>query len=204
MTKALIIISPTNIDLKNFEKNYFIVGVERGCLELIKQNINIDLAISDFDQVSKAEKELIKLKTKEYIELNPEKYYLDGISALEELKKRKYDDITMIVNPSKRYDMNLSILEYVFNYNLTILNDDSIIFKLNPGKNILNFNNFQEFTYVSFFAKENLKISIKNLKYEVDDLFLIAYSTRAFSNCFIPYKNAIITLDKELIVIMTK
>ncbi|SYV95467.1 Thiamine pyrophosphokinase, partial [Mycoplasma putrefaciens] len=65
--KALIVTAETNINLEIFNDNdNFIIGVERGCLDLIKKKIKIDLAIGDFDKVDLSELELIKQTAKKY------------------------------------------------------------------------------------------------------------------------------------------
>ncbi|AGR42389.1 thiamine diphosphokinase [Spiroplasma diminutum] len=202
--KALIVVSKTNINLKTFENTHLMVGVERGCLDLIEKEIKIDLAISDFDQVISEELELIKENSKEFIHFNSEKDFLDGIATINHLNSLGYNDLTMIVKPSKRYDMNLTIIEYVFKYNLKIVNDDSIIFKLKKGENKLDFDKYQDFTYVSLFSLKDNQITIKDMKYEVNEVKLDAYNSFAYSNQFKPYINGIINLKEEAMIIITK
>ncbi|AUB31947.1 thiamine diphosphokinase [Spiroplasma floricola] len=202
--KALLVISKTNINLKLFEKTHLIVGIERGCLDLIEKQVSIDISMSDFDQVTDSELKLIKEKSKEFISFNSKKDFLDGIAAIYHLKSMNYKDITMVVNPSKRYDMNLTIIEYVFKHNLKVINDNSVIFKLNSGENSLDFNNYQDYTYVSLFSlKENI-ITIEGMKYEVKEANLEAFNSFAYSNEFISYVNPKIVCKEELMIIMTK
>ncbi|ALD66742.1 thiamine diphosphokinase [Spiroplasma cantharicola] len=202
--KALIVISETNINLKHFQKTHLIVGIERGCLDLIKKDISIDIAMSDFDQVTQEEFQIIKSKAKKTISFNQEKDYLDGIASILYLKEKGIKDITMIVNPSKRYDMNLTIIEYVFKHNLKIFNEQSIIFRLNAGENTIDFNKYQDFTYVSLFSLKDNKITIIGMKYEVANVELKAFNSFAYSNQFLPYVNPKIVLEEEVMVIMTK
>ncbi|WP_342275244.1 thiamine diphosphokinase [Spiroplasma endosymbiont of Cantharis lateralis] len=202
--KALIVISETNINLKIFEKTHLIIGIERGCLDLIKKDINIDIAMSDFDQVTQEELEIIKSKAKKFIAFNPEKDYLDGIAAIHYLHDKNIKDITMIVNPSKRYDMNLTIIDYVFNYNVKIFNEKSVIFKLNSGENVIDFNKYQDFTYISLFSLKDNEITIKGMKYEVKNIELKAFNSLAYSNKFLPYVDPKISIKDEVMLIMTK
>ncbi|WP_342258891.1 thiamine diphosphokinase [Spiroplasma endosymbiont of Dioctria linearis] len=202
--KALIVISETNINLKNFEKTHLIIGIERGCLDLIKKDINIDIAMSDFDQVTQEELEIIKSKAKKVITFNPEKDYLDGIAAIHYLHDKNIKDITMIVNPTKRYDMNLTIIDYVFNHNLKIFNEKSVIFKLNSGENVIDFNKYQDFTYISLFSLKDNEITIKGMKYEVKNIELKAFNSLAYSNQFLPYVDPKIAIKDEVMIIMTK
>ncbi|WP_338984734.1 thiamine diphosphokinase [Spiroplasma endosymbiont of Diplazon laetatorius] len=202
--KALIVISSTELNLKPFVENHTIIGVERGCLDLINKEIQIDIAMSDFDQVTDEELNLIKSKTKEFIQFNPEKDYLDGIATINYLREKNYKDITMVVKPTKRYDMNLTIIEYVFKNNVRIINDDSVIFKLNIGENEIEFDKYQDFTYISLFCLKDNEISVKDMKYEVENVKLEAFNSFAYSNQFIPYVNGKIKVKEETIIIMTK
>ena len=117
--KAVLIVtvpSQLNFDRYNNEQ-FFIIGVERGCLDLIEKKIRLDLAISDFDQVLPEELALIKNYALEFSQLNLDKDWLDGLVALETARKLFPQTPTKFVaKPTKRYDMNLSILDIMNQY----------------------------------------------------------------------------------------
>ncbi|ATZ17873.1 thiamine diphosphokinase [Mesoplasma melaleucae] len=202
----LIVTSKSNIDLNVFNNDQnFIIGVERGCLDLIEKNIKIDLAISDFDHVLQEELALIESKAKTIKKLSSEKDYLDGEMAIIEAKKiSKTANILFIANPTRRNDMNLSIINLVFKYGIKMINDDTVIFKLEPGETELYFSNFQVYTYLSFFSKEQTNISLENLKYECKNLLLKPWENTCISNSLILNKNPLIKNNKEIICIATK
>ncbi|ATZ21436.1 thiamine diphosphokinase [Mesoplasma tabanidae] len=202
----LIVTAKTKIDLSLFNNNEtYIIGVERGCLDLIEKNIKIDLAISDFDHVLEEELELIKSYAKLIEILSSEKDLLDGEMAIIEAKKiAKNANIMFIANPTKRYDMNFSILNLVFKYGVKLINDESVIFKIQAGLTELEFSNFQVYTYISFFSKVDTIISIENLKYECKNFELKAWENSCISNALLLNKNPIIQSNDEVICIVTK
>ncbi|AHI53191.1 thiamine diphosphokinase [Spiroplasma culicicola] len=202
-TKFLIVACQNNLNF-DYYKDYFIIGVERGCLDLIDKNITIDLALADFDHVIAEELELIKSKAKETIVLNPEKDFLDGKEAINIAYQRGAQEILFIAKPTKRVDMNLSLIEICTKDKVTILNDDSIMFLISKGEFEIDFNRYQDYTYISLFPVHQTVIDIKGLKYEVENLSLLPHSTRAFSNCFDNQKNGFIKTDKPIILIFNK
>ncbi|ATQ35380.1 thiamine diphosphokinase [Mesoplasma entomophilum] len=207
MIKNIVIVtSKTKIDLSVFNNDQtYIIGIERGCLDLIEKNIKIDLAISDFDQVLDEELEMIKSYSKRIQILSGEKDLLDGEVAIKEAKKiSSTANILFIANPTKRYDMNFSILNLIFKYGIKLLNDESVIFKIPSGKTELEFSNFQIYTFISFFSKVDTTITLKNLKYECDKLELKAWENTCISNAMVLSKNPIINTNNEIICIATK
>ncbi|ASZ08980.1 thiamine diphosphokinase [Mesoplasma chauliocola] len=208
MLKNIIIVtSKSNIDLSIFNnENNYIIGVERGCLDLIEKNIKIDLAISDFDQVLDKELELIKSKAIKFSKMSSEKDYLDGEIAILEAKKiSDLANIIFIANATKRYDMNLSIINMIFKYeNLKFINDSSVIFKINSGITELEFSDFKVYTYISLFSKVEATLSLKGLKYECKNLKLLPLENTCISNALVLNKNPIIETSEQLVLIATR
>ncbi|ATG97536.1 thiamine pyrophosphokinase [Mesoplasma lactucae] len=204
---ALIVTTKTDLNYSYYNSDkFYIVGVERGCLDLIDKNIKIDLAISDFDHVLDGELDLIKSKAKKFIQLKSDKDELDGIAAIEYVNEIiKPESIKFVSKPTKRYDMDFSVLDILNKYhNVEIFNDDSLLKRFEPGENEIIFDNHQDMTYISFFSLENNNhIQLSDLKYEYDGN-LDVFSTRCISNAFISYKNPKIKNEKPLIVVMTK
>ncbi|AHI54059.1 thiamine pyrophosphokinase [Spiroplasma sabaudiense Ar-1343] len=200
---AIIVTNENQIPLKNF-KNAFFIGVERGCFDLINKNIPVDLAIADFDHVSSEELEVIKSKANKIEILNPEKDLIDGEVAILWAMKEGYSDILYLANPTIRHDMNLASLNFAFKYGVRILSDKSLILLLKKGKNIISFEKYQDYTYISFVANCPTKVNIENLKYEAKNLSLEPYSLAAISNCFVPYVDGAIESDEDICMILTK
>ncbi|WP_338969532.1 thiamine diphosphokinase [Spiroplasma endosymbiont of Labia minor] len=201
--KALIVAAENNLNL-SYYKNFYKIGVERGCLDLINKNMILDLAVSDFDNVSKTEKNIIEQKAKKFIQLDTEKDFLDGEIAIQNAIKNNCNEIIMIVKPTTRYDMNLSVFDFIFRYDVKIISENSISFKLEKGENILSFSKFQEFRYISFFSKNNTTVTIKGLKFEINSFLLEPFSTRLISNTFFENKDGCIFADNFLICVISK
>lgn len=203
--QILIVASEIDLDFKYFDNpETYIIGVERGSLSLIKNRIKIDYAISDFDKVDNDELELIKNYAQQTEILLPEKFYLDGEQAI--LKAKEIDSqakIFFVVNPTKRFDKAFSIFSLIFKYDITMLNNDSVLFLIKKGITKLDFDNYQNKTYISFFAKTQTKISLENIKYPLNNSTLDAFDNGCISNAFIPYQNPIITVDNDIICVMT-
>ncbi|AOG60724.1 thiamine pyrophosphokinase [Spiroplasma helicoides] len=203
-TKFLIVTCETNLDLNYYKNEYHFIGVERGCLDLIKKNIDIDYAISDFDQVTEEELEKIKNNSRNFIKLNPEKDYLDGKEAIQKAYELGATEVVMVANPTKRMDMNFSVIEFCYKDRVKIINESSVMFCLQAGKNVIEFDQYQDYTYITLFPVHQTKLTIKGLQYEQKNLMLLPYSTRAYSNCFVPYNDGIIESDKLILIIFTK
>ncbi|WP_338971496.1 thiamine diphosphokinase [Spiroplasma endosymbiont of Panorpa germanica] len=200
---ALVVTCETKLDFKVFQNCYFI-GVERGCLDLISKEITIDLAISDFDHVDESELKLIQEKALNTQILNPEKDFIDGEIAIKKARDLGFNKIIYVSNPNLRHDMNLANLYFAFKYNVEILSDKSLIEILNPGENLISFENLQDYAYISFVSDTSTDLSIKGLKYEAKNLKLEPYSLQAISNCFIPYQDGLVINNHKIAMVLTK
>lgn len=202
--KALIVASEVALDLHHYlQEDYLIVGIERGALFLIKQKIPIDLAIGDFDKVNQKELNEIKRYATETILVSSQKDYLDGELAIVELKKRGIQKIKFIAQPTRRYDKNISICDLVWKYNITFFNEDTLIFRLNPGLNKLSYQEYKDKRYISFLSNQPSIVTINDFKYNVKNLCLMPFDNRTISNEFIPGLDGKITTDKALITILS-
>ncbi|KAJ3615995.1 hypothetical protein Zmor_012123 [Zophobas morio] len=106
----LIVMCENEVSNYDYFKTFTKIGVERGCLDLINHNQEIDLAISDFDNVIDEELGLIKEKSKKLEILDSKKDLLDGEIAIKRALADGAKNIVVITKPTKRYDMNLSVL----------------------------------------------------------------------------------------------
>ncbi|WP_031542050.1 thiamine diphosphokinase [Mesoplasma photuris] len=202
---AVIVSSSTNVNLEMFNNdNNIFIGIERGALHLIEKGFKIDYALGDFDKVLPEELELIKSVATNFEIASVDKDYLDGELAIIKAREIGAQNIVFIANPTKRYDKNLSIFGLIFKYDIKFINDETSIFKIKAGETKLPFENYQNKTYVTFVAKEKTIISIKGLKYEATNLEIDIFGNECISNAFIPYQDAMITTNKDIICIMTK
>jgi len=200
---GLIVTTETRIDLKYFDQErFFITGVERGCLDLMKKEIRIDLAIGDFDHVTKEELESIKSYAKQIEILNPNKNEIDGLAALNYLAQLGITKTKFIAKPTKRYDMNLSIMDLINQFDVEIFNEQTIIKKIPAGKSEIK---YEPSRFVSFYTLvDHNQITLKNLKFETDKLEANLFSTRFVSNEFLLNENAMIETKYPVVMIIVK
>ncbi|ARU91222.1 thiamine pyrophosphokinase [Spiroplasma clarkii] len=203
-TKFLIVTCETQLDFSYYQKDFFIIGVERGCLDLIGKNIKMDLAVSDFDQVLASELTQIQEQAKSFEKLDCQKDNLDGTYAIKKAYELGATEIVFVAKPTNRVDMNLTILEYCYKYHVKFLNDNTVAYCLGKGTSTLSFAQYQGYTYITFFPVHETLLTISGLKYNIEDLHLLPNSTRAFSNEFIPNTAGKITTTKPVLVIFNK
>lgn len=196
--KVLVFIG-NNISVNNYDFNdYYVIGVDKGALLLIRNNIKCDEAIGDFDSVCQDDLELIKKNTKVTV-LNMEKDDTDTFVSI----KRAYeisDDVTILGGiEGRRIEHFIANLNLLSKYdNLKLIDDNSYIFKLNTSTNLKK----DEYKYISFFALEDSIISLEGFKYNLCNYNLKVFDSLCVSN---EIQNlAKISLNGKILVIKSK
>lgn len=196
--KVLVFIG-NNISVNNYDFNdYYVIGVDKGALLLIRNNIKCDEAIGDFDSVCQVDLELIKKNTKVTV-LNMEKDDTDTFVSI----KRAYeisDDVTILGGiEGRRIEHFIANLNLLSKYdNLKLIDDNSYIFKLNTSTNLKK----DEYKYISFFALEDSIISLEGFKYNLCNYNLKVFDSLCVSN---EIQNlAKISLNGKILVIKSK
>jgi len=77
-------------------KGNFVVGVERGCLNLIKNGMQSDVSVGDFDSVDDDEQCLIQSNAEKFIKLDTSKKMTDTAYAYDLVKDGEYKNIFII------------------------------------------------------------------------------------------------------------
>ncbi|MBR4495933.1 MAG: thiamine diphosphokinase [Acholeplasmatales bacterium] len=187
-----------------FNKNDFIdsyvIGIDKGALYCLKNDIKMDLAVGDFDSISNDDFKAIKKITK-VIKLNPIKDDTDTEHALNLVKD--YDEILILGGiKGNRIEHFISMLLYLKTYpNLKIKDDNSLIYSMNNDF-ILKKEN--EYKYISFFSIDNESIiSLKGFKYDLDNYKLKENDPLCISNEIIS-DEAYVKLNGRLLIIMSK
>lgn len=199
MKIALVLDNFNNYDLlKDYQ---YIVGVDKGALNALKANINIDYAIGDFDSVSNDEYNYICQKTN-CIKLNPIKDETDTLEALRYASSIS-NDITIFGGiKGNRIEHFIANLNLFHKYNeIKIIDDNSMIFL---QKNSFSLN-MKDYKYVSLFAFDSdvLGLSLSGFKYELENYNLKKFDSLCISNE--AYENPIVTFDSgTLLVILSK
>lgn len=166
MKKCYIVAGYKPIIKKNYDG--FLIGVDKGCLLLAKQGIQIDVGIGDFDSISDEEFENVKLRCKRVIKLNPIKDDTDLEHAFNYAKDNNFDEIHVYGVLGGRQDHNLLNLKlvYLFNLNIFLYDERNKIYCLNKGEYVLKKDNYK---YLSLFFFSKCKISIKGTVYTLDN-----------------------------------
>ena len=149
--KAVLFIGNNYKLNKNDFIDSYIIGVDKGALFCLKNNIKMDLAVGDFDSVSINDYELIKNTTK-VVKLNPIKDDTDTEHALNLVKD--YDEILILGGiKGNRIEHFVSMLIYLKKFpNLVIKDDYSIIFSSSKD---LKIKKAEEYKYISIFSLDN-------------------------------------------------
>jgi len=197
--KKCIIVGSSKDSQKNFvyNKDDFIIASDGGYAYLKENNYPIDLVIGDFDSL----KYIPECENK--IILNPIKDVSDTHAAIEEAISREYTSFELYGCLGGRIDHSIAIIQdcsfyakkgikiKIIGSNQTIeyLYNDKIVFSNKEG-------------YISVFAIGIAKgVTIKNLKYELNNETLSSDFPLGLSNEFINKKATIEVKDGCLILI---
>lgn len=167
-----IFTGPANYNIKKLYKqtdNEYIIGVDNGSIMLLNENIDMNMAIGDFDSITDSEKNRLKDNVSNIIEFKSEKDYTDTYLAVKEALKLNPDGIIIYGGLGKRIDHTYANIGLLKLGNITICNDTTSMYILDPG-----FYEIQnDYDYISFFAIEEVEgLNIKNFKYEMTDYLL--------------------------------
>lgn len=164
--KTYIITYPTPKKIKelvNINEDDFVIAVDKGLEEAVKQNIKIDLVIGDFDSLD--DKNL--LKNINYIKLDERKNETDTIYALLYAKKLGHKKIYILGGiKGERVDhfyANLSIFNY--DENVLIIDDNTKIYKISKKIKKIKKGN----KYISIFPFPNCVVSLTGFSYNLSN-----------------------------------
>lgn len=199
-SKACIFIKNVNL-LKTLDlEDYFLVGVDKGAYELASNNINMDLAIGDFDSISSEELAHVKAFASIIKTLNPIKDNTDTYEAYIEVKD--YSSIIILgAIQGKRIEhflANLNLLKS--NKNIILKDENSIIYKKDSYFKITK----SEYKYYSFFAIEETVISLDGFKYPLSEYSLSPYDSLTISNELIEDEGSVNIDGGSVVIIESK
>lgn len=189
---------PKNIKELINVNEYAIYAVDAAVDELVKQNIKIDLAIGDFDSL-KNKTLLENLKT---IKLSKLKDDSDTAYAIRHAYQQTDEVILIGGIHSKRVDHLIANIMLLDNYpKLKIMDNNNLISRYDEGNFIIDKDDFK---YLSLFPITNVKLSINNTLYILNDYELYRFDVLGLSNEIIK-KQAILNIyEGSLLVIQTK
>jgi len=167
------------------ELDGFVIGVDRGALYLVEQNIKCQVAIGDFDSVSFEEKRIIKNKVKHFVELSAEKDMTDCEAAIQYAVANGCRELHLYGVTGGRFDHQFAVVTLVLKYvkrdiRIFVENAQNKWFVLSPGKHEIEAENKR---YLSFFALEagvnaltlaGVKYPLNGYELRVDDALCVS------------------------------
>ncbi len=197
--KAVLVIGNNYKFNKEDFYNSYVIGVDKGALYCLNNDIKMDLAVGDFDSIKEDELEAIKKITK-IVKLNPIKDDTDTEHALNIVKN--YDEIVILGGiKGNRIEHFISMLIYLKKYpNLVIKDDNSIIFRADKDI-ILKKDNYKFISLFSF--DNNTIISLYGFKYNLNNYNLKENDPLGVSNEIV-LDEAKIKLNGKIIIVKTK
>lgn len=189
-------------DQKDFNESCFVIGVDKGALELLKNNIEVDLAVGDFDSVTEEELEIIKSNVKEIKLLNKEKDDTD-LEHVFSHYINKEDRVICYGVLGNRIDhtyTNLLLLAKYKDYNIVLLDENNKIYLLKKGEyKILK----DGYKYFSLYAAEDSLISLKECKYPLNEYKFTFLETLVTSNEIIGVFSKVFVHEGSVFVIQS-
>ena len=184
-------------------------GVDKGALYLLNKGVNPILSCGDFDSITSEERNEVKEKSK-YFKVKNSEDLTDAEFALEHILElfEEIEVIDIYGATGRRLDHffgNILLLnnEKYNNVKISIIDDNNIITVAHNGQNI--FEKIEGYKYFSIVPiYENTEMTIKNSKYEVDDLVLTLNRPNATSNEFSSEKAIELQVSANVLVIYSK
>lgn len=184
-------------------------GVDKGALYLLNNGVNPILSCGDFDSITLEERNEVKEKSK-YFKVKNSEDLTDAEFALENLLElfNEVEVIDIYGATGRRLDHffgNILLLnnEKYNNVKISIIDNNNIITVAHSGQNI--FEKIEGYKYFSIVPiYENTVMTIKNSKYEVDNLVLTLNRPNATSNEFSSEKAIELQVSANVLVIYSK
>jgi len=184
-------------------------GVDKGALYLLNKGVNPILSCGDFDSITSEERNEVKEKSK-YFKVKNSEDLTDAEFALEHILElfEEVEVIDIYGATGRRLDhffgniLLLNNLKYN-NTKIRIIDDNNIITTAKKGLN--SFERIEGYKYFSIVPiYENTVMTIKNSKYEVDNLVLTINRPNATSNEFSSGKAIELQVSENVLVIYSK
>jgi thiamine pyrophosphokinase len=180
--KAVVVTGPYNKDLLSIidiNDADIIIGADSGALMLAQKGLHFDIALGDFDSVTKKDYELLKNYADKVDTYKSTKDYTDTYLAIKECLKRDMDEIIVYGGIGSRLDHTYANMNLLKLGNITFIDNTTKMYVLDPG--IYNIEN--QHKYISFFALEDVtQLSLISFKYEVENINLDRSEPLCISN----------------------
>lgn len=187
--KAIALVAGGNVSrefLTVIQRADYIIGVDRGALWLITHAIIPDVAIGDFDSVTKKEKTIILKKAKRVQTYNAEKDATDLELAIEEAIQLKPKIVHLFGVLGKRFDHEMGAIGMVrrlVSHNIygQIVDKYNKINIVRRGRQ--KFSRDDTLRYLSVVALEQgSRVTLRGVRYPVTKFIFSTSSSRGISN----------------------
>lgn len=155
------------------------IGVDGGSVYCMNHALPMVCAIGDFDSINESELRRLKEYTK-VIQLPVEKDMVDSEYAISYAHQLGYDKIILYGATGGRLDHFITVFQLLKmgSVPFVIKDENNIIYRLEKGDYVLK----KRMKYLSFFACEPLHISVKGVKYPLQNRFITEKDVYLVSN----------------------
>ncbi len=188
----------------------FLIGVDFGAEVIIKNRLNPDLAIGDFDSGSinkiktKSKSLIIYQSDKDQSDLELALNHIASIGFQEQYDAKLIKKIVIYNATGKRLDHYQSVINLLIRFThlpIVLVDKNNMI-------EIVNSNTFfykNEFKYISFFAVDpGAIVSLKGFKYNIENYHLGIHDCICLSNEIVEEKAELKTNNKKILVCRSK
>lgn len=198
--KAVIVIGNNYKFNSDDFKDSYIIGVDKGALFCVLNNIKMDVAIGDFDSITDDQLKLVMDNTN-CIKLNPIKDNTDTMEAIQ--LASNYDEILLLGgitgNRIEHFYANLLLLKKY--PKLIIKDNNSIIFTANKSLTL----DKSIYKFISIFSlSDNTIISLNGFKYNLNKYKMLEDDSLGISNEIIDNYGNIDIISGRILIILSK
>lgn len=177
-----IFTNPVNYSIDTLytkDDSELLIGVEQGAYYAIKNGLALDLAIGDFDSISKDELTTIEQHAKSLKKYPERKNETDTFLAIIEAQNLGANPIIVYGGIGSRIDHTYANILLAKNQAITFINNQHKLYTLKKGTHTINATH----KYISFFALETVKaLSLKGFDYPLDAYTLSVDDPLTISN----------------------
>lgn len=181
-------------------KDSFIIAADAGFCHVERLGISANILVGDFDSLDKLPKDC------QIVSFPPEKDYTDTELALNVAIENGYDSFTVFgALGGERFEHTVANLQLAAGiakkgFDITLTDGVTYIDALNCGEKVFD-SSHTGFISVFSFDGEAKGVTLKNLKYEIDNVTLPCTGTLGVSNEFIGKEAAVSVNDGTLLII---
>ncbi|MGY3755439.1 thiamine diphosphokinase [Helcococcus kunzii] len=198
----------SGLNIINDITEYDIICVDKGVDFARKHDIEIDIAIGDFDSASSDSIRFIKDKNIEVLTFNRDKDYTDLELSFMYAKENLYDEIYVFGAIGTRMDHTLSNINLLKTYTsldrkIVLIDDHNYIYYLDRDEKIVNNGIYNNVSILP--TNDDAIINLLGVKWELHNHYLKFGDSLTISNEFVSYKTAKIEILKgNVFVILSK